>query len=761
MARFSMIGNTHFDPVWLWRWDEAMASIRATFRSALDRMEETPDFIYSFATPPVFAWIREVDPELFSQIQRRVAEGRWELAEGCWVQPDCYSACGESYVRQGLYGQRWLLTHFGKMANCVFNIDSFGHSPMLPQILRKSGIDCYCFVRPEKQHIELENPLFRWKSADGSEILTYRAEDAYFIDWDKLSQQHPGDALIVYGVTDHGGAPTKEAIARIEDREDMAFSTVADFFRSHDTDYTLSQELLTGDFGPYANHSPIKTLNRTAEYAVLNAERAGLLAGVYDRRAMEHCWQDILFNQFHDILGGASIRDAYIDAEAMLGRAISTAREQMHLRLQSITRRVQMPGKNPDNVWNIVAWNLNGCDYDGFLETEVQWAHEFGWYDQGLCLEDSQGHRYPCQIIREKSVIPRFRSRFLFRCPVPSMGYRALRLVQTGEAVPKSAVDPFCIRTGRLEVVFDENGVIRSVTDTEANRPLAGQLLMPVCYEDKGDTWAFNIAAYEQEPAYFHFDGFRVLEAGTLFTKIKGIYRLGESKLELTYSFYADAPYFDVAYRVNWEEAHRVLKLESRVENAAHLAAVPAGTVERGESAADMPLGAWLTADGITFVPQSLFAYNLQGGWLGLTVLRSPIYGDLRIGQLDETADYDILGRGITEGGLRVSFAGNPWQTADSFCNSPVVIVESNHGGDLPETGSYLSIQSEGIQLMALKQCEDDESTILRLAETLGEARTVSFTFCGHAYTTHVSSFEIQTLKLENGMARVTDMLER
>lgn len=35
-----MVGTTHFDPVWLWTWDEAMASIRSTFRSALDRMKE-------------------------------------------------------------------------------------------------------------------------------------------------------------------------------------------------------------------------------------------------------------------------------------------------------------------------------------------------------------------------------------------------------------------------------------------------------------------------------------------------------------------------------------------------------------------------------------------------------------------------------------------------------------------------------------------------------------------------------------------------
>ena len=104
-----MIANTHFDPVWLWKWDEAMSSITATFRSALQRMEEYPEFKYSFTTPPVFEWIKNTDPQLFNEIKKRVAEGRWELAEGWWVQPDCYSASGESYIRQGLYGQKYIL----------------------------------------------------------------------------------------------------------------------------------------------------------------------------------------------------------------------------------------------------------------------------------------------------------------------------------------------------------------------------------------------------------------------------------------------------------------------------------------------------------------------------------------------------------------------------------------------------------------------------------------------------------------------------
>lgn len=109
---------------------------------------------------------------MFEEIKQRVSEGRWDLAEGWWNQPDCFSACGEGYIRQGLYGQRYLMDNFGKYSECVTNTDSFGHPNMLPQILAKSGIKHYCFCRPEERHYPLEAPLFRWKSADGSNAST-------------------------------------------------------------------------------------------------------------------------------------------------------------------------------------------------------------------------------------------------------------------------------------------------------------------------------------------------------------------------------------------------------------------------------------------------------------------------------------------------------------------------------------------------------------------------------------------------------------
>ena len=492
MKKVFMIGNTHFDPVWLWKWDEAMSSITATFRSALERMEEYPEFKYSFATPPVFEWIKKTSPKMFEEIKKRVAEGKWELAEGWWVQPDCYSASGESYVRQGLYGQKYLMENFGQYADTVFNIDSFGHSPMLPQILSKSGIKYYVMCRPEKRHIKLDSPFFNWKSADGSSVLSYRDDKPYrnditsFIDGAK---DNLDDTLMVYGVTDHGGAPTIKAINEIKERENAVFATCKEFFENRKTDYTVETEFITGDFGPYSNHTGIKALNRIAEYAVLNAEKSSVISGDYDKEALKKCWQDVLFNQFHDILGGASIKDAYFDAYNMLGRAIATANEITHFNLLKVTNNINMPGKNPDNVWNIVVWNLNIKPYDGYIEAETQWVHEFPWYDKDIVLEDVDGKKYECQIIREKSVIPAFRSRFVFKAEIPSLGYKAFKVVQTGEDIPQKNFEfTNSAETERYKISFCENSKqIKSVYDKKEKREICGKLLYPVCFEDDGD----------------------------------------------------------------------------------------------------------------------------------------------------------------------------------------------------------------------------------------------------------------------------------
>ena len=140
MKKTYLIGNAHIDPVWLWRWQEGFSEIRATFRSALDRMNDYPDFRFTSACAVYYEWIEKVDPEMFAEIQRRVREGRWNIVGGWFLQPDCNIPSGESLARHSLISQRYFKEKFGITAKTGYNVDSFGHNASIPMILRQSGM---------------------------------------------------------------------------------------------------------------------------------------------------------------------------------------------------------------------------------------------------------------------------------------------------------------------------------------------------------------------------------------------------------------------------------------------------------------------------------------------------------------------------------------------------------------------------------------------------------------------------------------------
>ena len=105
--KYYLIGNAHLDPVWQWRVPEGLSLIKSTFRSALDRMNEYPNYKFTSACAGYYQWIKESEPEMFSEIIERINEGRWGVVGGMWVQPDCNIPSGEAFARHLLYSQKF------------------------------------------------------------------------------------------------------------------------------------------------------------------------------------------------------------------------------------------------------------------------------------------------------------------------------------------------------------------------------------------------------------------------------------------------------------------------------------------------------------------------------------------------------------------------------------------------------------------------------------------------------------------------------
>ena len=146
MLTVHMIGNAHLDPVWLWHWQQGADEALATFRSAADRCDKYPDFLYTRGEAWLYRLVERLDPDLFARIRRLVERGQWHITGGQVIQPDANLPTAIGWQRQFLHGQRYFLERFGIRPTIAYNVDTFGHPAALPDILEMADCARICHL---------------------------------------------------------------------------------------------------------------------------------------------------------------------------------------------------------------------------------------------------------------------------------------------------------------------------------------------------------------------------------------------------------------------------------------------------------------------------------------------------------------------------------------------------------------------------------------------------------------------------------------
>ena len=764
--KLHLIGNAHLDPVWLWPWTEGFHEVKATFRSALDRMKEFDDFIFVASSAAYYEWVEHNDPQMFAEIQQRVREGRWKLVGGWWIQPDCNLPCGESFVRQALYAQRYFQAKFGVRATVGYNVDSFGHHGMLPQILSKSGLPNYVFMRPGPSEKGLPSRLFWWDSDDGSRVLAYRIPFSYATWWNELEDgirlcagefQPPVDVgMFFYGVGNHGGGPTKENIESIyrlqlaPDMPELVFSGPEVYFdevRTKNWDLpVVHDDLQHHASGCYAAHSGVKRWNRRVENRLLAAEKWSLVAhrviGIPYPDDFEHAWKNVLFNQFHDILAGTSLESAYEDVHNFYGEALAIASRNLNNAIQSLTWNVQVqpePDTLPIFVFNPHAWVSR-------VPVEV----EVNQPPPNAILVDDGDRLIPHQLVQSESAAP-WRARLCFIAEIPSIGYRVYRM-KPGEAVKitnqlqasetslenthlRLAIDP---QTGFIQSLFDKR------LDTEL---LAAPAARPVIIADPSDTWSHNIFRYDDEIGVFTASSIKLIEQGPIKATIRVASTYNESRLVQEITLYQDIDAIEVEVTVDWREHNKLLKLRFPFRLAATHTTyeIPYGHIERFANGEENPALNWVDVTGVlsgyikpygvSLLNNAKYSFDsrsqdiLNTHDIGLTVLRSPVYAHHLPMELDPDGLYNYMDQSRQSFRYVLLPHTGGWeeagtvQLAAELNQPPFVLLGTFHPeGKLPQVDSYLSVDNNQVLVSVIKRSEDNDDLILRCYETAGRA---------------------------------------
>ncbi|NSW53209.1 MAG: alpha-mannosidase [Anaerolineae bacterium] len=789
-----MIGHGHIDPVWLWRWQEGYHEVHATFRSALDRMKEFDDFTFTSSSAAFYAWAEEMDPAMFTEIQQRVAEGRWHFTGGWWIEPDCNIPAGESFVRQGLYGQRFFQEKFGRKATEGFNPDSFGHHAVFPQILKKQGMDHYVFMRPGPHEKTLPSRIFWWEADDGSRVLCFRIIRSYN-DWDAdmMSQINAASAELVepfhdmmcfYGVGNHGGGPTIRNIQEIHRFQQdaslpvMRFSSSAEFFAALDIDPeaipVVHDDLQHHASGCYAAHSGVKRWNRQAENALVAAEKwaaaaQAVLGTPYPRMEFSRAWKLVLFNQFHDIMAGSSIKEAYLDAERTYGEATSIAERAQNRALQAFTWQIDLPhgDAKPLVVFNPHGWQAR-------VPVEVE-GHLGG---SQFAVTDAAGSPVTVQLIQPHMTLNRaIRLRFL--ADLPPLGYQVywVRPVpgeQNGYALPVLST---VLESDMLRLEIDpETGWIASLVERHSQNELFNApAAVPVVIDDPSDTWSHGVFTFDRVIGHFTLDSMQMIDDGPVQSTLRVKSHYGHSSVTQDFTLYKAMPRIDVRVQVDWQEQHKMLKLQFpvNVENPTATYEVPYGHIVRPCNGTEEAGQRWVDISGsglgVSFLNDGKYSFNVKDNVFGLTVLRSPIYAhhDPKVPEAD--FPYDYMDQGLQSFTYSILPHQGDWRMAGTVraaaeINQAVpVLITTGHAGKLPLTAGWVGETPRNVDLVALKGAEDGSGWVVRLVETNGIPCQfdLELPLVGSSIPVRIGAYEIQTIRIEpDGSSRVVNLLE-
>lgn len=749
------IGHTHIDVAWWWTVAQTREKVCRSFATVLKLMEEYPDYKFMSSQPQLYYFLKERYPELYEQIKKRVAEGRWEPEGGMWVEADCNLTSGESLVRQFLYGKRFFKEEFGVDNRILWLPDVFGYSGALPQIMAKCGIDYFMTTKLAwNQFNKMPYDTFRWRGIDGTEILTHLITtlgvgqdekdffttyngmlhpDAILGGWHRYQQKDiNNDILISYGYGDGGGGPTREML-ETSSRMDKGIEGVPKVRQAFARTYFDElKERVEGNKrlptwegelyfeyhrGTYTSMARNKRSNRKAELHMMDLELLGVLADpkvAYPDAELDGLWHGILINQFHDILPGSSIHEVY--------EVTRKEYEEMEAQISVLTdERVRALIREGEGV---TVLNTTGFERDDVVE--------LGDCDAEALL-DENGSVYPVQQTRKGAVA--------FVKDLPSKGYKTFGKVSAGEEKRPFCLSPdsHALETPFYQVVFDKNGCIGQIYDKENDRNVlkpgeAGNLMR--VYEDKPiyyDNWDVDIYYTEKFWDVTDLRGFSWVEMGPVRATLRLERQFSHSTITQEIHFYADLRRIDFETTVDWKEHQSLLKVHFPVDVHTDEATfeIQYGNVTRkthrntswdkarfescGQKWMDVSEGHY----GVSLLNDCKYGHSVKDSCIGLTLIKSGTEPNPTTDQEMHFFTYSLYPHAET------------WKAAGTvpqafFLNQPALVSK---GGKPGESFSLASLNVPNVVLETVKKAEDGDGVILRMYECENARTPVTLTF--------------------------------
>ena len=756
--------NAHIDAAWLWREKETIEVCKNTFSSVLTMMQQRPDFTYTQSSAAYYSWMERLYPDLYSKIQQRVRDGRWEVIGGMWVEPDCNLPGGESWVRHLLYAKRYFKQKLGIDVKIGWNPDSFGYNGNMPLFYRQAGIDAFITQKIGWNETNVfPYRLFWWESPDGSRILSYfpfdyvnTVDDPFrLVDWLRQFDANTGvrKMMVLFGVGDHGGGPSLQMLERIDHLKSLdVYPSIEYGTASQYIGWLKRQDLaklptwkdelyLEYHQGTFTTQAKMKAYNRKCEVLLTNVEKfsafASLYGGPYKRTDIEDAWRKVLFNQFHDILPGSGIREVYIDAAEEHREAQSIGEFELKNSLKYLAQSVNTSKIRkgiPLVVFNPLSWDRSDLVKVDLPEGDL---HDYAVFD-------TSGKEVPSQIL---SVDRHSRMSIFIAEGIPSLGYACYELRRTKPAVSDTElrVSSHDLENSSFRISIDRSsGWVTSITDKRNGKEILSgpgnelQLLQDV--PSAWDAWNIGLTGVTYPSQFRHAE---VVESGPVRVILR-LYRdylkPGVKKDFPTEDFpttfftqdivlYRGIDRIDFVTGVDWWEEKTMLKVAFplTVSDTTATYEIPYGTIQRStrmqnsweRAKTEVPAQRWADVSagdyGVSLLNNSKYGYDIKGNVIRLSLLRSPKWPDPTADRGKHMIEYALFPHA---GGWRKA---KTVQRGNEYNNPLLAVLTDSHPGKLPPSNSFARLTPSNLVLTTIKKAEDGDSWVIQWYDCAGQ----------------------------------------
>lgn len=729
-------GHGHLDVAWLWPLAETERKAVRTLSNQLSLIEEYPDYCFLHSQPHLFSMVRKHNPEVWQRVKAAVAAGKIIPEGGSWVEADMNISGGEALIRQFIHGKQFIREHFNYESELLWLPDVFGYSGAMPQIMRGCGIRYFATAKIFWNYHGGDTfpyNTFTWVGIDGSEILAHMMNDynavpdpASLINrWKKRVQMDDIEArLFPFGLGDGGGGPARDHLefARrcydLEGVPQFRFASPVDFF--HDLEQQgppknryVGELYFQAHRGVLTSQAKTKAGNRRSEFALRETEFLACAASALKQReipapALKNAWQQLLLNQFHDILPGSSITRVYREAEAGYKKIQQFSQEENQQAMQMLVKE----SPHAFTVFNSLGWDRTTLV---FLPC------------QGTVI-DANGQPLASQ--RENDGM-------LVELPLPACGWNTIHVTphspdtEQKPPAPTPGSDEPILENEFLRVRFNRFGEITSLYDKEMQRELAaGSCNRQLLFKDvpaRHDAWDIDLP-YEQTPVVLDQPAVMTFSAGPLRQCLRIERPLHQSTLTQNIFLRRGSHRLDFITRIDWQERHKLLKvsfpLNIHADEAVH--EIQFGHLRRPTHRSrqfdldrfEVCNHKWTAlmeeGRGAAILNDTKYGVNVLDNDIRLSLLRAPLAPD-------KNAD-----RGIQEFTYSFYFWNKPFVQSGLVqegyaLNTPESVINGDGG-----TRSLFQLSSPNIVIEAVKPAEDGSNDlILRLYES---ARTATQT---------------------------------